>query len=469
MCGCNSSFDVLDPGGAFELIVDPGIFMFNRYFLEFFIALRYLRGQGRTVIFSLGTRLSFVFMSLMVFIMVLVLSVFNGFQNEVHNSLWDSGYHVTITRFNDAIPQSRVDQAIQNIHADPDLKEIVRSAFGAITVNGLIDINGQFQGKPIRALPVYDEDILKGQLRDFPRMVHFDQEFLDGFNYGNYVIIGREMARYYNWRVGDKIRLILPREGKLSRDLKVQQEEFRIAGFFRTGFYEFDMNLIYMSLDTARRVLYMPDSSTEIIVQLNDLSNLSYVKRIIRGDLPGNVYSYNIRTIKDERGNFLAALQLEKTLMIIIMGLLIVAGIAGIWVTVYLLVKSKSKSIGMLRAMGLPVGSVIVIFTANSMLIGFLSTAIGGSLGMFTADRLESIIKLIEEMVNSLCSWYYGVCAPVSLIPKHIYYFDHLPVYADMNVIFGVALTTLILSGLAGYFPSRSAARMDPVTTIRND
>src|SRR5512135_2881571 len=72
--------------------------MIRRFFLEIFIALRYLRGQGRTVIFSLGTRLSFFFMALMVFIMVVVLSVFTGFQREVHNSLWNSGYHITVSR-----------------------------------------------------------------------------------------------------------------------------------------------------------------------------------------------------------------------------------------------------------------------------------------------------------------------------------------------------------------------------------
>ncbi|MDH5657299.1 MAG: ABC transporter permease, partial [Spirochaetia bacterium] len=71
--------------------------MLNSIFLEIFVAIRYLRGQGRTVIFSLGTRLSFLFMALVVSVMVIVLSVFTGFQNEVHKSLWNSGYHITIS------------------------------------------------------------------------------------------------------------------------------------------------------------------------------------------------------------------------------------------------------------------------------------------------------------------------------------------------------------------------------------
>ena len=152
-----------------------------------------------------------------------------------------------------------------------------------------------------------------------------------------------------------------------------------------------------------------------------------------------------------------------------ILGLLILAGVAGIWVTSYLLVRSKSRSIGMLRSMGLPTGSVLIIFTAHSLLIGLLATAVGGATGIFMANHLESVIQLVEDMINSACIWWSGNCAPVHLIPRNIYYFDHLPVNADLNIIFGVALTTMILSGFAGFFPARQAAMQDPVQTIRND
>ncbi len=443
--------------------------MFKGLFLEIFIALRYLRGQGRTVVFSLGTRLSFIFMSLMVFIMVVVLSVFNGFQQEVHRSLWNSGYHITINKQNQAFSENVSSNLLERVSERPDLKGKVRSVFPSISINALLEIQNQFEGKAVRAITVNPEDIEKGELKDFPRIVHYDIDLLRRFKGGNFVIIGREMARYYGWKVGDRIKLYLPQGGSISKGMQIRQEDFRIAGFFRTGYYEFDLNIIFMSLETAQRAMFMHDNITEVIVQLNNLSNLDGMKHEVRQLLPGNPYSFMIRTIKDERGNFLAALQLEKTLMIIIMGLLIIAGVAGIWVTVHLLVKSKNRSIGMLRSMGLPTTSIIVIFTAHSMLIGFLSTALGGALGIFIANRLESIIQLIEEILNGSCQWLVGNCVPVQLIPRNIYYFDHLPVYADMNVIFGVALTTMILSGLAGYFPSRRAAILDPVETIRND
>ena len=388
--------------------------MLNSIFLEIFIAIRYLRGQGRTVIFSLGTRLSFFFMALVVFVMVVVLSVFTGFQKEVHNSLWNSGYHVTVSMHGSGQTLKNYESTINDIKKDERLSPYIRSAFGSISVNALLDVNNVFEGKALRALPVNPDELKEGNLSDFPELVHYNKDLLQKFNNGKYVIIGREMARYYGWQVGDRLRFYVPQGGTLSKNMQIVSDEFVIAGFFRTGYYEFDLNLIFLSLSTAQRILHMNGQVTEIILQLHDLSDLEIVKEGVRDILPGNPYLYHISTIKDEHGNFLAALKLEKTLMVLIMGLLVLAGVAGIWVTVHLLVKAKNKSIGMLRAMGMPTGSIVIIFTAHSMLIGLLSTMVGGSLGIFIANRLESIIQLVEDMINAFCTWYFGVCAPVS-------------------------------------------------------
>lgn len=451
--------------------------MFKQFYLEIFIALRYLRGHSRVAIFNLGTRLSFIFMSLMVLVMVLVLCVFTGFQHQMHTVLWNSGYHLMLRHQTN--PRLRnfkeIIASLQN-STEPGqkkteiekLKKTTRSIFGSIQINALLENQNQFEGKSLRAIPVTDQELEQARLKDFPRLVHFNQDYLRRMNREPFVLVGREMARYYGWSIGDRIRLFLPKGGIVTRGVQISQADFRIAGFVRTGFYEFDLNIIYLSLNTAQKMLGMRGAVSEIIVQLHDLSDLDRVETLVRNNLPAPRYEYQITTIRREKGNFLAALKLEKTLMMTILSLLILAGVAGIWVTVQLLVQSKARSIGMLRAMGLPTNSIIIIFTAHSMLIGFLSTAVGGSMGIFIANRLEAIIELIESAINVVRCQFFASCNdPLSLIPKHIYYFDKLPVQADLNVIFGVALATMVLSGLAGYFPSRQAARLDPVKTIR--
>lgn len=439
----------------------------RRLFLELFIAWRYLRGPGRTVIFNLGARLSFFFMAVMVFTMVIVLCVFTGFQKAVHSTLWNSGYHVTVLRQTPGLPLEDYRAVLEAAAQDQNLARLTRSSFPSIQTNALIEVDNRFEGKSLRALPVDEASLERGELKDFPRLVHYNRDFLNRFNGGNYVLVGREMARYFGWQVGTRVRILLPRGGMLARGIEVRQEEFVIAGFFRTGYLEFDLNLIFLSLKTAQRTLEMGDQATEVIFQLKDLGSLDAVEGLVRENLPAPRYNYEVRTLRQERGNFLAALQLEKTMMLIILSLLIVAGAAGIWVTVHMLVKAKSRSIGMLRAMGLPTNSIIAIFTAHSMWIGFLATSVGGTLGIFFANRLEAVIQLVEDVLNAGCQQFLSSCTPISLIPRNIYYFDHLPVEADVTVIFGVALATMILSGLAGYFPSLVAARLDPVQTIR--
>ena len=438
-----------------------------RNFLELSIAARYLRGQGRTVIFSQGGRFSLLFMALMVYIMVVVLSIFEGFQKQVQDSLWNSGYHITVTRKSSRKPITNHEALTEAIRQRDKKFKALRSTFGGISANALLERGGRFEGKFVRAVPVTQEELAGGRLKDYPELVHYDADLLKKFSSGNYILVGREMARYYGWELGDRITLYMPRGGVISRNLQIEKQRFRIAGFFRTGYYEFDQNLLMLSLKTAQKFLGVGQGVTEIVVQLDNLALLGQLRDAIKEILPGGPGDYEVITIKDRRGNFLKALQLEKILMVIIMGLLILAGAAGIWVTVHLLIKSKERSIGMLRAMGMPIWSIITIFTTYSMLIGFLATSIGASIGIYVANRLEPITHLSEDFINSTCKVLSDSCRPVELIPRNIYYFDHLPVHTDVSIIFGIAFATLVLSGLAGYFPSRKAARVDPVKALR--
>lgn len=407
----------------------------------------------------------------MVFIMTLVLSVFNGFEQEIHRLLASSGNHITITRANASIPIANHRAVLTSYRAAPVLSRLMKVSYPAISVNGLLGIEDRFEGKRIRALPVPSGGLVSGEAgKIFPRIVHYKREYLDRFDGGNYVLIGRRIARKHGWKPGDRLNLLMPRGGEyFARGSGVSRGSFIIAGFFRTGFLEFDNNIIIMSLKTAQRIMRMGDAVSEIIVQLHNLSHLTRARALVHENIPDNPYLYNISTIREERGNFLAAVNLEKTLMTFVMGLLILAGAAGIWVTVYLLVNDKRQSIGMLRAMGLPLRSINIIFTMSALFIGLFATLIGGSLGIFLTGRLDATIKMVEDAVFVTCRVFSDSCAPFRILPENIYYFDYLPVYPDLNVIFGIGLVTLILSGFAGFFPSRRAALMEPADSIRQE
>ena len=440
--------------------------------LELFIAWRYMRSQERVPFFNTGTRVSLLFMALMVFVMIIVLSVFIGFQETVHKTLENSGYHMRLVQQNGK-PFYGYRRILRRVQKSPDLQKQLRQAFASISLNILFESYNQFEGKALRAIPYISKFKSAGDVEKsmayFPRLVHYNKKYIKAFDRGNYVLVGREMARYYGLRLGKRINLLFPKGAYLSKDINIKQKVFTIAGFYRTGFYEFDSNLIFMSLKTAQRILELPSQASELIFQLKSLEELDTAQELLAQSLAKPNYQFTIHTIREERGNFLAALQLEKTLMLIILSLLIIAGIAGIWVTVRLLIRSKARSIGMLRSMGMSRSSLLFIFTLHSMFIGFLATAIGGSLGIYVANRLETLIILVEDMINKSCNALFANCTAIRLIPANIYYFDHLPVQAELSIVFGIALSTLILSGLAGYLPAREASRLDPIQSIRNE
>ena len=137
--------------------------------------------------------------------------------------------------------------------------------------------------------------------------------------------------------------------------------------------------------------------------------------------------------------------------------------------TVYSLVRAKRKSIGTLKALGLPSRDILLIFTLNAMIVGILSSLAGGVFGIFIATNLEIIVTGLGEVINLFGQFMDPNWRTVELVPKDIYYFDHIPVDIDISFIFMVTSAATILSGIAGYFPARWAALLNPVDTIRND
>ena len=129
-----------------------------------------------------------------------------------------------------------------------------------------------------------------------------------------------------------------------------------------------------------------------------------------------------------------------------------------------------AKQLTLVVFLGLPSSSILLIFTLNSMIIGLFASVIGGIIGIYYANNLEAIIDGLSEVINTFGRvMNKGEWRDVKLVPKDIYYFDHLPVDIDISFIFMVTTAATILSGLAGYFPARWAANLDPVETIKND
>jgi lipoprotein-releasing system permease protein len=445
------------------------------------ITFRYIRGSRAFGLLSLKSRLSFIVMAVGVSLLIVVLSIFNGFQRQVKESLWGGGPHITIENNYNTGEIKNYEKIISILMEDEFLKERVIAMQGNITSHGLLQNANNFVPIMIRAVPVSDvQSMIENQIPNFPRLEYYDKDSLPKYSSTNMVIIGKEMSSLYNFNLNRSITIAVPSGSfNVARGVDLSISNFSVVGFFKTGYYNFDSKFVYLSLPTAQKFFKLKDSVNQIVVKVRSLDELKSCKdRILEitrdpeFDVKlGTTSNYfNVRTLAEEQQNFLAALRMEKTIISNIVFLFIILAALGMVATVYSLVRSKRKSIGILKALGLSSSSILFIFTANSMILGFLASVIGGIIGIYYALNLESFINVLSEIINFMGSAFYGSqWKPVILVPKDIYYFDKLPVDIDITFIFMVTTAATILSGLAGYFPARWAANLDPVETIRND
>ncbi|GBF50694.1 lipoprotein releasing system permease LolE [Leptospira ryugenii] len=413
-------------------------------------------------------------------LLVVVLSIFNGFQKQVKESLWQGGPHITIENAYGSGAIYDYPKVIEHLQSDPALKNSIVSIEGNITSHGLIQSNNNFNPIMIRAVPVDSlEKLIENGLPNFPRLYQYNREEIQNINTKKLVVIGKEMSAIYGYGMGREITMAVP-GGRFTveRGVQVNVQTFRLAGLFKTGYYNYDSKFVFLSLPVAQDFFKMKDAVNQIAIKVNSLDDLRATKGKILSRLTEENWnqkiqdqsSFSVRTIAEEQENFLAALRLEKTIISIIVFLFIVLAALGMVATVHSLVRAKRKSIGTLKALGLSSNDILLIFTLNAMIIGILSSLVGGMWGIFVASKLEVIINALSEIINAVGSTLNpNTWTNVELVPKDIYYFDHIPVDIDISFIFMVTTAATILSGLAGYFPARWAANLNPVDTIRND
>jgi lipoprotein-releasing system permease protein len=413
-------------------------------------------------------------------LLIVVLSIFNGFQRQVKKSLWEGGPHITIENQWDGGAIVDYNLLVQFLKATPELEGRLDSIQPIITSHGLLQNQNSFTPIMIRAVPIESPELLLShKVPNFPKLALYDREQIEGIKSKSFLIAGKELMNLYNVYLGKKISIAVP-GGKfsMSRGVEVSSGEFVVAGFFKTGYYSYDSKFLFLSLSQGQELFKLKNAVNQIAIKVKSLEDLKMIKSIVvdrlhSDELESKIkkgYSFNVRTIAEEQENFLAALKLEKTILSIIVFLFIILAAMGMVATVYSLVRAKRKSIGTLKALGLSSDSILIIFTLNALLVGILASIVGGIVGVFIAIHLESIVNGLSAFLNWGGHIIYGIhWRNVELVPKDIYYFDHIPVELDIHFLFMVTTAATILSGLAGYLPARWAANLNPVHTIRNE
>ncbi|MBV6492758.1 MAG: Lipoprotein-releasing system transmembrane protein LolC [Turneriella sp.] len=431
------------------------------------ISYRYARGKSKYFL-SMNAFLAFVGVFVGTSLLVVVMSIFGGFQAQLKKSIFQFDPHVMLS----------VDRVTggEKILGWQKWKERL-----AIDLAGDIEsVEGSIQSPAIfRKRKFLDHVFVRGMDFEFDKATHtfklpaYFPEIVEPKNsrsipQGDFAIVGKEMAANLGLSVGDTIELIVPRgQFSLQTGVTPSIRAFKIAGLFKTGHYTYDTKVVVLSLETAQNLYALPDAVQQIVLRLKDTDALPKLRKKI-----GHAWPYTVRTIEDEQRNFFAALRLEKTIMIVIVFLFIIAAMVGIIIATFNIVRAHRRDIGIMKSLGFSSRQILIIFAITGLAMGVIGSIAGIFAGVGLANNLESILRGIEAVINvfgnlwcakvTQCVW-----LDVRLIPRDVYYFDHLPIDIDWKLLRILGYVSVSLSILASIIPARKAAKLEPIDIIR--
>ena len=410
---------------------------------ETMVAKRYLRAKRKEGFISVITGFAFTGIALGVATLIIVMSVMNGFRNELLSRILGINGHIGIVS-NVSQPFNNYEQASADINAIGNVVSVIPM----IEKQLLVSSGRSAEGAMVRGIRV--EDIEKRQtLKNGMLTVNMD-EFVD-----NNVIIGYRLAQKMGLMVGDEITLISP-NGKITAFGTIpRMKSYRIAGTFDLGMYEYDANFIFMPLEATQKFFSLNDGVTTIDVTLRDDADIEYSRQLISSAIQSsgnNAYVYDYRQTNSA---FFNAIDVERNVMFIVLTLIILVAAFNIITGLIMLVKDKGRDIAVLRTMGATKGMIMRVFFLDGAYIGVVGTVLGVTLGLLFCDNIENIRQFLQSIAGR------------DLFSAEIYFLSQLPAKVESEVVISVAGISLLLSFLATLYPAYRAAKMDPVEALR--
>ena len=417
--------------------------MFNAF--ERMVAFRYLRARKGERFVSVIAIFSLVGIALGVATLIIVMSVMNGFRQELLGRILGLNGHMGI--------YSADGQPLKDFDA---ITAAIRRVPGVVAANPIVegqilftsDAGGASGGlargiKPedMKAKAIIADNIRRGSL--------------DEFQGEDAIVIGTGLARKMGVGVGDKITLVSPQGRTTVFGTVPRLRAYKVVALFNVGMNEYDSSFAYLPMQAAQIYFQQPDAATQIEVFVADPTRVRQVNRAIREALAGKP----IRIIdwQDANSSFFNAVQVERNVMFLILTLIIIVAAFNIISSLIMLVKDKGRDIAILRTMGATRGAIMRVFLLCGASIGCLGTLIGFGLGLLFCLNIESIRQALQSLTGT------------ELFSPEVYFLSQLPAVVDPNEVTQVVLMGLGLSLLATLYPSWRAARLDPVEALRNE
>ena len=401
-------------------------------YTERLIALRNLRPKRKLGFLKIISLFSFLGIMLGVAVLIIVMSVMNGFRSDLTEKIIGLNPHLIIKTNSTSGAQIKSNLKNENF-------KFIETLSG----EGIVLTQNNAKGVIIKGIKknekkqsFINKNITKGSINDF----------LNGT-----IMIGAELAYNLNLNVGDKINLVSSSFISTPFGSIPKQENFNIAGIFDSGFYEFDQNLIYILISDAKSILNSSDDEIDLEIFLEDPFNAErYKKQIQKKDNEIAIFTWS-----DANKTFFNALKVERNVMFIILTLIIVVAAFNIISGLTILIRNKTKEIAIIRTLGLSKKSIIKSFFLTGFTIGLLATISGIIFGIIFSFYIDNIRNFLSKIFS------------INIFPSDVYYLDKMPSELDFLSILFIFLMSLLITSITSYFPARTISKMKTTNALK--
>ena len=410
---------------------------------EWLVGLRYTRAgkrSARNSFISFISMISMAGIALGVAALIVVLSVMNGFQKEVRDRMLSVLAHIEVFDATGALPDWQ--QTAKEAFTDREVK----GAAPYVAGQAMMTRDETVRGVVVRGVLPTEEP----KVSDVAAQVK--QGSFNDLRPGEFnIVLGLELARSMQARVGDRVTLIAPQGQVTPAGVIPRLKQFTVVGIFEAGHFEFDSSLAFMHLEDAEKMFRL-SAPSGLRLRIADMQQAPQVAQDLSRILSGDVM---IRDWSQQNRNWFAAVQTEKRMMFIILTLIIAVAAFNLVSTLVMTVTDKQADIAILRTLGASPRSIMKIFMVQGGLVGVIGTTLGVVGGVLVALNIDVIVPFIESLLG------------VQFLSKDIYLISALPSDLRWPDVFKIGGVSVLLAFAATLYPSWSASLVKPAEALR--
>jgi len=405
--------------------------------LEKEVTFRFLKARKKDGFLNVISIFSFIGISLGVAVLIIVMSVMNGFRTELINKIVGFNPHITVQSYDD----NGIDHNKLN---DVNLNLISKNLIFSNSGEAIILKNNTSKGIVLRGY----------KSNEFANLEIIKNKKFEGIKSEldkNSISIGNELSFSLDLKIGDKISLLSPSSVETIIGSLPKQKTFVIKSIFNSGLADFDNNIALINLDTLDEFFGYESKDRNLEIYLKNPKNIESQKKIIQKIFDEEF----IYTWADMNSSLFSALKVERNVMFIILSLIIVVAAFNIISGLTILVKNKTRDIAILKSIGVLNKSIIKIFFLIGIIIGTSATIFGIFLGVTFSLYIENFRQFLSSTFN------------ISLFPEEIYFLSKMPSEINPTSIFLISICSILITIIVSIFPAFKAAKLDPIKSIK--